>query len=331
MALKERARSHINEEKSFEIFKGLLPEEWVYRKYSPDYGIDYSVELFKKVDGKYLTQGEYIYVQLKSVENLTHTDMKIYKRYNIEKIPLCKPKKGGVPFIKINVIKFVIDTSLLETIEKMGSSVPVLLILVDLARQDAYFVCLNDYIEKVITPVNPQYYKQKTITINLPTENRLTSKMGKHVIEWYAKRAKLFSFFNKVAYQYHELQLDNVDKDLARHFSNILSRLDAWSASKFWPALDIIKDDFFFFHEHGYPPNLKGALSNLSRSGHDVNAKEWEDDVSIGETSLSESMNRMLTLEIWRVMDNIGRIFEDITKEADLPTYSGYDLGMDKS
>jgi len=36
----------------------------------------------------------------------------------------------------------------------------------DIINKNAYFMCLNDYIEKVIIPSNPNYIQQKTLVIN---------------------------------------------------------------------------------------------------------------------------------------------------------------------
>lgn len=55
MSTKERAKSHLNEEYSRELLKRQLPLEWVFREYSPDYGIDLNIELFSETNGKYYT------------------------------------------------------------------------------------------------------------------------------------------------------------------------------------------------------------------------------------------------------------------------------------
>lgn len=52
--------------------RSKLPSHWVLREYRPDYGLDYSLEVFKEADtgGKfptYETLGEHLFIQLKSV------------------------------------------------------------------------------------------------------------------------------------------------------------------------------------------------------------------------------------------------------------------------
>lgn len=325
MSTKERAKSHLNEEKSRTIFRQALPTEWVFRDYSPDYGIDLSIELFSEINGKYYTQGEHIYIQLKSIENPIAKKMQISARYNIEKSPVTETPTSNESH-EIEVIKYKIETSLLETVEKMGSAVPVLLILVNVETQDVLYICLNDYIEKVIIPEKPQYFQQKTIVLNIPTKNIINKSTGKFIIEWYAKRPKLFAFFNKVSYQYHELQHSNGDMKLINHFATIIARLDAWSAAKFFPALDDVKADFFYFLEHKRPMKLDSILLQLQAMGWDTDSEEWEDSINLNPVSLTTSMEMQQIYEIWRRMDNVGRIFEDIIKEADLPTYIGQEI-----
>lgn len=327
MSTKERAKSHLNEKYSRELLKRQLPLEWVFREYSPDYGIDLNIELFSETNGKYYTQGEHIYIQLKSVEKAKILKYKIIERCNIEKLPLPGYEVKRKNY-EIDVVKYQIETSLLEMVERMGSAVPMLLVIVDISTENIYYVCLNDYIEKVIIPLKPQYSKQKSITLNIPVRNKLNDTTGRSVIEWYAKRPKLFAFFNKVSYQCSELQYSGGDLELAHHFATILSRLDAWSAAKYFPALAQVKDDFFYFYEHGRPKELESILIRLREMGEDIEAEEWEGNDFSKLVSLSEATKTQCIAGLWSRMDNVGNIFEDLIKEADLPTYMGYDMSL---
>jgi tetratricopeptide (TPR) repeat protein len=60
----KRTRNHIIEDESETILKSLLPSEWVLRKLSPDYGIDYLVEIFTKNKAT----GEHFFIQLKGTD-----------------------------------------------------------------------------------------------------------------------------------------------------------------------------------------------------------------------------------------------------------------------
>lgn len=57
----KRPAQHITESRSRKIFESLLPDEWVFHSLSPDYGLDYIVEIFR--NGQ--TTGQTFFVQLK--------------------------------------------------------------------------------------------------------------------------------------------------------------------------------------------------------------------------------------------------------------------------
>jgi len=60
----ERTRNHIIEDQSEYILKGTLPSEWVLRKLSPDYAIDYLVEAFHESQ----STGQHFFIQLKGTD-----------------------------------------------------------------------------------------------------------------------------------------------------------------------------------------------------------------------------------------------------------------------
>jgi tetratricopeptide (TPR) repeat protein len=66
-----RARSHILEELSISRFKDALPDGWVYRPKTPDYGIDGEVEIFD-VSGS--STGLSFNVQLRATDDATRAD-----------------------------------------------------------------------------------------------------------------------------------------------------------------------------------------------------------------------------------------------------------------
>ena len=87
--IKRRTSTHIMESPSKELFKSLIPTEWVIRELSPDYGIDLSIEVFEFIDGKRKiceTLGEFLYVQLKSVEKVKVTKETVKSVQNVSKV-----------------------------------------------------------------------------------------------------------------------------------------------------------------------------------------------------------------------------------------------------
>lgn len=63
-----------------------MPIEWVVREYTPDYGIDLSVELFEEYKENYITTGEHIYFQVKGTEDLKVGKFKVNECSNVEKM-----------------------------------------------------------------------------------------------------------------------------------------------------------------------------------------------------------------------------------------------------
>ncbi len=60
----KRIRQHIIEDESESILKSIIPSEWVLRKLTPDYGIDYNVEIFENNQ----STGIHFFVQLKGTD-----------------------------------------------------------------------------------------------------------------------------------------------------------------------------------------------------------------------------------------------------------------------
>jgi hypothetical protein len=317
---KQRSISQIIGENAVEIIRRIFPDEWVIREYTPDYGIDLAVEIFEEYKENYITTGEHVYFQIKGTETLMLGKVKVHKRSNVEK----KYTEKEI-YKEIDVVKFSIDTALLATVEKMGSAVPVVLVVVDVINRDAYFVCLNDYIEKIIIPCKPKYTEQESLVINIPISNKL--EIGKDIvpIKWYAKRAKLFALFSKANYQRSELDyIDDMNllNDI-QHFAKIIRRFDAWSASKYFFALKIVQDELDYFLENGTTRMAEETIKHYRNIGEDVEEKCWETNHSLSELSLVESQNSILLRGLWDRICNCGFILEDLSKEWFLPTYAG--------
>lgn len=316
---KKRSGAHMKGEKGVSILKALFPDEWVVREYIPDYGIDLDVELFDNKGQGLITKGEHVLFQVKGTEKLNKGTKKIYSRMNVEK----GYKEDKSDCYTMEVVKYSIDRDLLTAIERMGSAVPVLLCVVDIINRDAYCVCLNDYIEKVLIPQKADYYNQKTVVIDIPIKNYVNTDAGKHIIEWYGKRAKLYAFFNKVHYQLKELQYcSSLEyKNLSDHFLKILCRLDIWSAVDYFPALKDIKKDIDYYLEHHSTEMSDKMLKTMIEREEDVDSTKYEgtycaEEISLREFCLTSSLNRL-----WERLCLVADIFEENAKEAFLPSY----------
>lgn len=314
---KKRPDAHTIAEQAVNLFKQLLPRQWAVREYVPDYGIDLDVELFSESSQR--TLGEHILVQIKGEESVSVKKHKVQGRFNVE----LSDQITNDSF-EIDVVQHQIDTHLLATVEEMGSAVPVLLAVVDLSEERAYLICLNDYIEKIIVPSNPKYQDQGSVTINIPIENTLDAKNGREIIEWYAKRAKLYAFFNKVNYQTNELEYcsgANATVALARRFAQTLGRLDVWRASVHWMGIKKYQEELLYFYEHGMTNYGATRLEADKKSDEDIEACEWtgtycEEDVSLIEVRTIQGIHML-----WQELNSLSHDFEDVVKEKYLPTY----------
>lgn len=317
---KQRTVSQIKGGTGVEIIKKIFPKYWVIRELNPDYGIDLDVELFIPYGDNYITAGEHIYFQVKTTDVLEKEQKKVFQRSNVE-----KGVKIGKEFKVIEVVKHQLDTNLLSTVERMGSAVPVMLALVDAAKEEIYFVCLNDYIEKIILPQKPNYSTQETFNIDIPVSNLIKTDKDVLPIEWYAKRAKLFAFFNKVAYQYDELQhcMGYEILERGKYFANILLKLDAWSATNYFYMLKSVKEELDNFANNGITNEALKMINIMKERGEDVSSPIYESSVFVGEASFEEIQRCHCVLELWRKMNNCGSFFEDWAKEWFLPTFVG--------
>src|SRR5688572_580985 len=128
---KRRSFQQMMEEDSGRILRGALPRHWVIHGYTPDYGIDGTIEIFDFVDDDELyaeTLGETILFQLKSVRRCEARWVDLPPRMNVEKFPYNRDEGKGDP-VSVEVIDFQLDTDELVTIEAMGSGLVVLLLL----------------------------------------------------------------------------------------------------------------------------------------------------------------------------------------------------------
>jgi hypothetical protein len=300
---KKRTRQHIYEEASQAILRERLPATWVLHEYKPDYGLDYGVEIFDEVPIEsrsavevYETLGEMFFVQLKAVGSVTPKRVTLIDRLNVEKFPLTPIRRSAT----IDVIAYPLETALLQTVQSMGAAQPVLLLLVSIEDRRVFFLCLNDYIEKVLVPAKPDYALQKTCTLRIPLTNEITSDPDTlEPVRFYGQRSKLYAAFSKFHYQMDVF--DHTD-DLAhiRHFMSIATRYDFWSNTPLWRSVAWTHHNLLAFEQllDEHPPALEtegGPFEETSLLHH----RAWA---------------------MWRQLANLNNIYEEQCREWYLPT-----------
>lgn len=312
MAAKKQSMSHAIDADGQALLASKLPRSWKLREYRPDYGLDYALELFEdfpdipRPQDTVETLGEHIFIQLKTKANPQHGPCPVFGRHNVEKSREALNRKDHVG--TLDTYRLPVDTPELVTVERMGIAVPVLLVVADLARQQCAFVCLNDYIDKILVPRFGNYASAASRTIHIPLLNAVGSEHGNAGLRWYAKRAKLIAAFQRFGFQNNELGYAHEDewRALALYFANRIARYDIWSDLPMWPIVTYLGNALKRFLETGQP----GLMS-------DVTPPSFKDEFAYYN-------RKQDVLELWRMLENLSRIYEDIAREWYLPTGVGF-------
>ena len=308
---KIRDNNHIVEAKSLLFLQTLFPIEWVQRKIEPDYGIDIDLELFDYEEALCVTLGEHIFLQVKGTESPD------WATINPIGEQLYTKKELGEK--QISVLKFVIDVSLLKLVERMGSALPVLLVVVDIKERTAYYVCLNDYIRNVLVYHANDYREQKSVTIYIPKENVLKPS----VASWYGKRAKLYGLFQELLTLADNVQYSNANHkvEAVERRLKIIASSDAWSVCKQWSALEAIQKQL----EEMLQNNLlndsgKCMLNRLVVNGENPASKLVQfgsEPVQISALLASQAISCDTFLDQAKA---VGAMFENHVRHMGLPT-----------
>jgi hypothetical protein len=311
---KKRSDQHLIDQDGQHLLRVKLPKPWVMREYRPDYGLDFAVEVFKTIEpqeGKrqtHETLGEHFFVQLKSTEDAKVRPFKIYGRGNVEKAPEHLDHNDEIA--TIDAYRFSLDTSELMTVERMGIGVPVLLVIADLKAQRCCFVCLNDYVDKILIPRHEDYSSSGHRTVLVPVSNEIGSEVGMVALRWYAKRAKLLAAFQRFVYQYSELQwaAESNWEELARYFGRRIAQYDFWGDTEMCEPIR--------YNGKGLERFLKSSRPHYF----------FPDDEKLAKLPEKEQAHfrQADVFELWRLLSLLPKTYEDVWREWFLPTALGH-------
>lgn len=311
---KQRAEQHLIDQEGERLLRSKLPRHWILREYRPDYGLDFTVEAFRTGQAvkdrptTYETLGEHVFVQLKSVATPEVKPLSVFNRRNVEKAPETLNRTDKVA--DIDTYRFQLETSELITVERMGIGVPVLLVIADLSTERCSFVCLNDYIDKILILRHEDYRVKDSRTIHVPIDNEIGTELGLVALRWYAKRPKLLAAFQRFTYQYSELQwAEEGDwRGLANIFARRIASYDFWDDTEMcWP-IGHIAARLKRFIETGQPGFLKAS-------------EEIPDGFE--ETEMNAHLEKLDVFELWRQLSLLPKTCEDVWREWFLPTAMG--------
>src|SRR5690606_26839434 len=112
------------------------------------------------------------------------------------------------------------------TIQSMGAAVPVYLLYVILDTQKIYYVCLSDYIEKILIPEDPNFRDKQEKVINIPITNEITSDVTKTFpLRFGAIRMKFYDMF--VIFNYQSKVIDyNIEEMINLEIESQATKLE---------------------------------------------------------------------------------------------------------
>jgi hypothetical protein len=303
---KRKVLSHIIDEEANRILRAALPAYWSIRDYKPDYGIDLAIELFDEASGsgdKFDTLGEHLFVQVKGARQLEF--------HGIKENPPPDDKRGPE---QLSVIKFQIETPELVTVQRMGPALPVLLVLIETSSGRIFFVCLNDYIDKILLPNDAEYWRKKTKVIYIPADNELTSSSLLPIMI-YAKRGKLYAAFALFEYQNHELGYTK-NRDLeavSKRYAQILLRYDFWQSCDWWIHIKWLHSGLERLVNTGIPGIMQRTNEVLPKSL----SERWEDEFTLpGEDFTLDDILRFQDIRtLWNNLANLSRVHEEVCRQ----------------
>jgi hypothetical protein len=258
---------------------------------------------------RYETLGEHFFIQLKSIAAPEVKQLAIFARGNVEKSHEESINRTD-KVADIETYSFPLETSELVTVERMGIAVPTLLVIADWAAQRCSFVCLNDYIDKILIPRFEDYRVKQSRTIHIPIYNEIGTAHGLVALRWYAKRPKLIAAFQRFIYQYSELQwAEHGDwRGLAEVFARKIANYDFWNDTEMWKVIEVYAAGLQRFIKTGQP----GILKKLTiQEGFD-------------ELEMRAPFGKLEVFELWRQLSLLPKDYEDICREWFLPTALGY-------
>lgn len=319
---KQQSEQHLIDAEGQQLLRSRLPRHWVLREYRPDYGLDFALEVFAAAkEGKYTktyeTLGEHIFIQLKSVKSCEVKPLKLYGRMNVEKGREVLNKEDLVG--EMDTVRFQLDTPELVTVERMGVGVPVLLVVADISRKKCFFVCLNDYIDKILIPRHQDYRNKGTRTIHVPVLNEIGDKtLGLVALRWYAKRPKLFAAFQRFVFQHAELEYSLPSPKalvMARYFAERIASYDFWDDTEMWQMIPYYGAVIRRFLETSNPGLMKVDEDLINRE-----VAKGNKDVA---QKLIEQLRQNEVRELWRLLSVLPQNYEDVCREWFLPTGLG--------
>ncbi|WP_129780353.1 DUF4365 domain-containing protein [Peristeroidobacter soli] len=195
----KRPRQHVMEDASGRLFASLLPGEWIVRTIPKDYGVDYEIELVDQG----IVLGDRIWVQLKSTERTK----RVVARWPIaNRFPDLRSDGDGN--ITAEYIPYSLGMKEIAYVQRCHF--PLLLVVVDLAAEDAYWLPIRDEVDLHHSDLNDRVPRRKSATLRIPLWNSLTEERKRNYsgLRWYALEPGRMYAFATLHHFFHEFQYE---------------------------------------------------------------------------------------------------------------------------
>ena len=289
--------------------------------------------MFDSHGDDFVTLGEHFFVQLKSRSRVQWVTKEIHARRNVERSPLKYDRRQSS---RMRVLAETLDTAELQLARAMGPANPLVFVVADTTHSTVHWVCLSDFVDKVLVPETGQgLSSQGSHTVYLPEFNRMDlTDDALSPLRLVARRGKLYSAFNRFRYQRNEVQFalerwatggthPLEDPDLLGLVSHLLGAVlayDFWETTHAWRPIEDV-------HMRAETTAAMVAQAIAGDSLDSIFARRSE-LLSVSTPSKpTEDLRRFLFVsDIETTFDqlaNLGNMFEDVCREWSLPTYLG--------
>lgn len=307
----KRRRTPLNpfaKDVAFTLLKNILPSSWVIHDYGADYGMDCLIEIFDPIGNnrKFTdTLGEMLYIKLKVAPNFLYSKKKVYPKLMPNTQEHLTEQQAGFFEVEMASVKFEVEELL--AVQAMRPAVPVLLILIDTSLNRAFFICLNDYVDKVLLATDPFFATKESRVIHVPLTNEiLCTESHLMPLRAYGKRAKMYAAFTRFSYQRKEIE--KIFKAITYFHEKVLCEQIVETVKAF--ALATLHQDIWHFYECWRP--VMWSHKELDELLVEIDKGIDPSDVVLFLQSCQQ---------IWQRLDNLANIYEDLVREWFMPTF----------
>lgn len=301
------------------MVRQALPHAWQISEYLPQLGLHIKIEIAGVTTNQAEIQpwiGEELLCYL---DWTTPIEPKI-----LEIPPPNHPIMRSLESNKLEVLPMNISTSLLKTIHGLGPSRPVLALLIDQQTKNVFWVCLNDYIDKISLPDQAGEFADATYTtIFVPTKNRIENNdLTIDILGFYTKRTKLlaaFSVFRAQKARLNSLKETELIKQ-AQIFARMNIHYDFWQSCRLWKPIIQLYHKLVHLADHGF---VDPKMHKKAQKHQSYDEPIWESEWAEKPVKLVQSITYSDIMFCWLEMEQLASSYEMHCRSWFLPTFSG--------